>query len=73
MAPSPPLRHVLAEGLVSYGVVCEDLRISRYTLSRMVRNGTFTSVRIGKNRYIARAAVVGYLDRLRMQAEQTVA
>lgn len=50
--------------LVTYDETCEALEISRYTLSRLVRNGRVDSVQIGRQRYITRASLIEYIKNL---------
>lgn len=36
---------------------CEELRVSRWTLNRLMQSGEIASLKIGSRRYISRAAI----------------
>lgn len=62
------LRASLFSDLLSYDEACEALGgMSRYTLSRLVKDEKLESVAIGNRRYIPHASLAAYIRELREQ------
>lgn len=57
-----------APTMLTVAEACARLRISKWTLYRLIRDGKLTSVKIGSRRLISMRSILHFIERLEAEA-----